>query len=368
MVVTSSMKDKAHLLATISSAPCPPATAMIMMPDPAPLLSFLEDAGDEGVPRYDEAAHEGTGTPPSSIGPSSITSGGTRPPSLLSDQSPAFSQRHCYTLADPEQGRIGEGKGRQTSATPRAAQVDAWRREQLDPDGATDAATAMSPPSRDPLSDQLSALLHLEGENQGQGATPIRFEHMTDAEIGPSSVPPCLRSDQDIDSLALVSHSSAPLPIGAAAPPRGSTPRPRGGERPARTLEHGVECAFVVLEQLVSLGSAPATAAHHRIDDDGGGGGGGDYGATRALGRRSPSGCVRSETGRRTPRAATLRRLVPVDYARGVLSLLLIMHHGSVGVHDCLPRIDDAPLDFVGGGSSSKPGAPSPNPGSALRL
>ncbi|GAA5877838.1 hypothetical protein JCM3774_000192 [Rhodotorula dairenensis] len=172
MVVTLSMNDKTRLLAAIRTAPLH-ANSTAFMTDPAPLLSFLEDAGDEGVPQYDEGPHD-VPTPPSTGPPS--TSSGTRPPSLLSrtpsDQSRAFS-RHFYAMAS------SDAANRYPTPPRKAAEVDAWRREQqaahLD-----ETATVVSPARH--LSEQLSSLLRIEAQEEQQ-STPTRLEDMTDAEI-----------------------------------------------------------------------------------------------------------------------------------------------------------------------------------------
>lgn len=147
-------------------------------PDPAaPLMSFLETAGDEGVPQYYEGGVERS--PPSSSGPPS-----TRPPSSLFSPSPS-EHAHHNLISHHASYAITTTSGIKSASD---KSVDAWRRRQTSEpeDEEEDDNTAAAP--RQPatsLSDQFSGMLHIEEEENNE-STRVRFEDMTDAEIGSS--------------------------------------------------------------------------------------------------------------------------------------------------------------------------------------
>ncbi|GAA5989977.1 hypothetical protein JCM10908_002405 [Rhodotorula pacifica] len=146
-------------------------------------MSFLEEAGDEGVPRYE-------GSPSSSIAPS--TSSGTRPPSLLS-----------RTPSEKSRTYSNQYRTMQHSA-PKVVEVDAWRRKQQQQQRQQTDGTNETPISQQ-LSEQLSGLLNIDEE-----ATPVRLEKMTDAEIAQHHFRLAQQHLQAAQRLALAAASAPP--------------------------------------------------------------------------------------------------------------------------------------------------------------
>ncbi|GAA6017788.1 hypothetical protein JCM8202_006148 [Rhodotorula sphaerocarpa] len=144
-------------------------------------MSFFDDASDEGVPRYDgEPACPST--PSTAASPSNA---GTRPPSLL--------VRTASEKAQLLQFRTQTGE---LPALPKAAEVEAWRRQ-------NERGQDVEP---EHLDRQLSSLLRIRDDT-----TSVGLETMTDAEIAQHHFKLAQQHLQAAQRLALAAATAPPL-------------------------------------------------------------------------------------------------------------------------------------------------------------